>query len=119
LARMGTLRATLVMVHRLAQRLAGDRDMQRIAAGEAWKALREGGRTGFGEWLYAFHDEMSEGVSLDYQAWVRRFDTPAAYDLRHMQAAIAAFRRRPLVSIVMPVYNTPEQWLRLCVDSVV
>src|SRR5690606_10764138 len=55
LARMGTLRACLVMLRRLCQRLAGDRDMQRIALDEAWKAWREGGRVGFGEWLYAFH----------------------------------------------------------------
>ncbi|WP_132998969.1 glycosyltransferase family 2 protein [Luteimonas arsenica] len=118
LVRMGTVRATLVMLRRLVQRFAGDRDMLGIAAGEAWKAWREGGLPGFGEWLYAFHDEMSEGVSLDYQAWLRRFDTPVAYDLRQMEARIARFARRPLVSIVMPVYNTPEQWLRLCLDSV-
>ena len=118
LVRMGTLRATLVMLRRLLGRLAGDRDMLRIAAGESWKAWREGGRVGFGEWLYAFHDEMSEGVSLDYQAWVRRFDSSVAYDLRQMEGRIARFKRRPVVSIVMPVYNTPEQWLRLCLDSV-
>lgn len=118
LSRMGTLRATVLMLQRLWARIGNDRDLRRIAAGEAWKAWREGGRPGFGEWLYAFHDEMSEGVSLDYQAWLRRFDTPVAYDLRQMEPRIAAFARRPLVSVLMPVYNTPEQWLRACIDSV-
>lgn len=118
LARMGTVRATLTMLSRLFGRLSGDRDMLRIVAAEGWKALREGGRVGFGDWLYAFHDEMSEGVSLDYQAWVRRFDATVAYDRRQMEARIAGFARRPVISILMPVYNTPEQWLRKCLDSV-
>lgn len=118
MVRIGMLRASLLMLRRLRQRLGGDRAMQRIALEEAWRAWRERGRVGLGDWLYAFHDEMSEGVSLDYQAWVRRFDTTVDYDRAQMAARLARFARRPLISIVMPVYNTPEQWLRLCLDSV-
>lgn len=118
LVRMGTARASLRMLARLVGRLRGDGDMLRIAFEEGLKAWREGGKAGFGEWLYAFHDEMSEGVSLDYQAWVRRFDTTVGYDVEQMQARAARFTRQPLISIVMPVYNTPETWLRKCVDSV-
>src|SRR5690606_41483400 len=93
LVRMGTLRATLVMLRRLLGRLAGDRDMLRIAAGGSWKAWREGGRVGFGEWLYAFHDEMSEGVSLDYEAWVRRLDASVAYDPRQLEGQVVRSTR--------------------------
>lgn len=31
---------------------------------------------------------------------------------------IASFRRRPLISILLPVYDIEEKWLRLCIDSV-
>jgi O-antigen biosynthesis protein len=31
---------------------------------------------------------------------------------------LATFSREPLISIIVPVYNTPDLWLRKCIDSV-
>lgn len=54
----------------------------------------------------------------DYRTWVRRFDT---FD----EAGRAMLARRagqlaggPRFSILLPVYETPEPWLRRCLDSV-
>jgi glycosyltransferase involved in cell wall biosynthesis len=56
----------------------------------------------------------------DYAAWVEAFGrlTPEkATALRTRLAALPA-EKRPLLSVLMPVYNPPERWLRRAVDSV-
>jgi GT2 family glycosyltransferase len=52
-----------------------------------------------------------------YPDWVREFATLAASDLAAMAEACRGFARQPLVSIVTPVYNTPEPYLRAMLDS--
>lgn len=37
---------------------------------------------------------------------------------RGIKNQIAGFSRMPLISVVMPVYNVEERWLRLCLESV-
>jgi len=52
-----------------------------------------------------------------YQQWLTRHAlTPERRRQLEEQCAVLAYR--PLVSIVTPVYNTPERWLREAVDSV-
>jgi GT2 family glycosyltransferase len=53
-----------------------------------------------------------------YQKWIE------AHKLTDEQRAaiitkIEAFEHEPLISIVMPVYNVEEKWLRACIDSVI
>ncbi len=54
----------------------------------------------------------------DYISWVQRFDSIDAADRARMQSTIATWEKPPRFSIVMPVYNTPERWLRRCLDTV-
>ncbi len=60
---------------------------------------------------------QSEG-SRDYAEWVRRYDTIDDDDRRAIAAAIENMTDRPLISVVMPVYNTPEKYLRAAINSV-
>ncbi len=56
----------------------------------------------------------------DYAAWVETFGrlTPEkAAALRARLAALPA-AKRPLLSVLMPVYNPPERWLARAIDSV-
>ena len=53
-----------------------------------------------------------------YADWVREFDTLDDSDLEGMTALYASLERRPLVSVVMPVFDPPEQALREAIDSV-
>jgi GT2 family glycosyltransferase len=53
-----------------------------------------------------------------YQKWIE------AHKLTDEQRAgvitkIETFEREPLISIVMPVYNVEEKWLRACIESVI
>ena len=53
-----------------------------------------------------------------YQQWVERYDTLTQRDLEDMREKAGQFALRPLISIVMPTYNTPEALLREAVESV-
>ena len=51
----------------------------------------------------------------NYDFWI---DVHEDYDKKAIIEEIKAFTYKPKVSIVMPVYNVEEQWLRACIDSV-
>ncbi len=53
-----------------------------------------------------------------YRAWIRLYDTISDADRRAIGAAIARLADPPLISVVMPVYDTPEQYLRAAIESV-
>lgn len=59
-----------------------------------------------------------QGVS-EYDVWTRMYDTfgPAELDAFAGRAR-ALGECAPLISILVPVYDTPEPWLRRCLDSV-
>ncbi|WP_454832133.1 glycosyltransferase family 2 protein [Pseudoxanthomonas wuyuanensis] len=54
---------------------------------------------------------------FDYADWVRRFDT-LDESSHSWDARVIALPMKPLISVLVPVYNTPERWLRRCLDSV-
>lgn len=55
----------------------------------------------------------------DYAAWAARFDTLTADRMDELRIrAIQLGEKAPLISILLPVYETPERWLRRCIDSV-
>ncbi len=61
-----------------------------------------------------------EHLRRDYSTWVRRFDTPTLAQTVGLRARIEALppEQRPLISVLMPVYNTPEKWLVKAIESV-
>lgn len=53
-----------------------------------------------------------------YAEWVRLYDTLDDAKRAEIRAAIEAFPRKPLISILVPTNNTPERFLREMIDSV-
>jgi O-antigen biosynthesis protein len=53
-----------------------------------------------------------------YQQWIARYDTLDDADRAAIERRIAAFERRPTFSVIMPVYDVDEQWLREAIESV-
>src|SRR6476620_5785215 len=53
-----------------------------------------------------------------YESWLRANAEPGAQDIAQMRKRIDELERRPLISVLLPVYNVDEKWLRLCIDSV-
>lgn len=53
-----------------------------------------------------------------YAAWIARHDFNEQRDATSLRAAVDAIKQPPLISVVMPAYNTPETLLRAAIDSV-
>jgi GT2 family glycosyltransferase len=61
---------------------------------------------------------LARAAPLDpYERWVA-LHTPSEQDLAAMRRAVEWLPRRPLISVLTPVYDIDEKWLRRCIDSV-
>ena len=54
----------------------------------------------------------------DYTKWISRYDTLTDEIRVKMHAHIEMMRTKPLISVVMPVYNTKTEWLIQAIESV-
>ena len=93
------------------ERLRGPGDMLRFLRAE----VRERGVAG--ALLQASGAPLPAEQALVYQRWVAAH-TPDADALDRLAKEAAALPRQPIISIVMPVYNTDPRWLRAAIDSV-
>ncbi|WP_180287727.1 glycosyltransferase [Azospirillum oleiclasticum] len=85
--------------------------------GEAMRLLRENGLAVAKQKLV--QELMPKGAALDYPTWVQLYDTLSPHDRGAIAEGIARLTRKPLISIVMPVYNTPDPYLRRALDTVI
>ena len=53
-----------------------------------------------------------------YRRWAAAYDTLSADDRNSIRERISQLRDRPVISVLVPVYDTPESWLRKALDSV-
>jgi glycosyltransferase involved in cell wall biosynthesis len=61
---------------------------------------------------------VSDPDSTPYRRWVREHDTLTDEDRRLIRAHVAALPTHPLISVLMPAYETPEPLLRAAIASV-
>ena len=54
----------------------------------------------------------------NYDYWVECYDTIDEKRLDHFRRANEQLALRPRISILVPIYNAPEAWLRRCIESV-
>ncbi len=100
-----------VRIRRISPQEARDETWLRIVH-EVCVALHPG-PTGELKNLYRNTHEGTE-----YSEWIKTHDTLDDSSRARIRADIDAMAERPLISIILPVYNTPERWLRACLDSV-
>jgi GT2 family glycosyltransferase len=62
--------------------------------------------------------QPADNSDADYRRWVAAFDTLDDGDRAAIRRQIAMLADCPVISIVMPVYNTPEAYLRAAIASV-
>ncbi|MGH9818942.1 MAG: glycosyltransferase, partial [Pyrinomonadaceae bacterium] len=53
-----------------------------------------------------------------YQQWLSKYDVFTEQDQEEIARKIEGLPMKPLISILMPVYNVEEKWLRKAIDSV-
>ena len=63
------------------------------------------------------HETRRNHVNLQYPAWARN-EALLPGDVRRLREEARNFSYRPLISVVMPVYEPEEEWLRWALDSV-
>lgn len=51
----------------------------------------------------------------DYLRWIEKHEK---LNEKSIRGQIENFDHKPLISIILPVYNVDEKWLRICIDSV-
>jgi GT2 family glycosyltransferase/tetratricopeptide (TPR) repeat protein len=57
-------------------------------------------------------------LDSSYLRWVAEYDTLDNEDRKAIHAHIAELAKRPLISVIVPVYNTEEKYLREMIQSV-
>lgn len=68
----------------------------------------------------SYRDRCFPPPPNSYSQWVDHYDSPTVGDFRALRARARALEvNGPLVSILMPVYQTPERWLRRSIESVI
>lgn len=66
-----------------------------------------------------YQRDLVPTVSSDYDSWVARHDTLTTEHLENLLDRVAQLTPpHPLISILLPAYQTPEPWLRRCIESV-
>src|SRR5829696_1468771 len=79
------------------------------------KILRASGPRGLLRHLA--HKKYSRVQHRRYRRWLEIHALTDA-DRDTLRSAITALDHQPLISIILPVYNIDERWLRRCIDSV-
>ncbi|MCL5807233.1 MAG: glycosyltransferase family 2 protein [Deltaproteobacteria bacterium] len=81
------------------------------------KALRIIHQEGWLGLWYAFQERFHLADLDVYELWQRRHRLTSR-DRNRIKKAIKQLPHRPLISLLLPVYNTEEIWLKKCLDSV-
>jgi O-antigen biosynthesis protein len=98
--------------------------LNRILNTLGWRLLSRYGRVKYGVLLpaiAAMKKLVNRGLqdkTDPYEQWARRSEQ-LRYDPERAARNIEKFNYRPVISIVMPVYNPPEQFLRKAIESVI
>ncbi|QYO67459.1 glycosyltransferase [Leptolyngbya sp. 7M] len=88
-----------------------------LQPGSAEVVTRLNGIVNYGEQFYQHNCSIYPCDDDVYAQWLRE-NSPNANDLWQMAKAVADFSYKPLISIILPVYNTPEPYLREALQSV-
>ncbi len=90
--------------------------MLRRKAKTALNIFRRGGLRGLRRHWKKLARQRREDKA--YQKWLSLHGTISAGERGKILAAIDSFEFQPLISVILPVYNIEEKWLRKCIGSV-
>ncbi|WP_225972555.1 glycosyltransferase family 2 protein [Ephemeroptericola cinctiostellae] len=63
--------------------------------------------------------QVNNNTLIDYKAWMNSVEPSTIPSNQAIEQSIRLFAHPPLISVVMPTYNTPEKYLRLCIESII
>ena len=65
---------------------------------------------------FDFNSEIPSSLEIYYQAWLNQ-NYPTQIDLQEMTNNLETLTYQPLISIIMPVFNTPSHYLEEAIQS--
>jgi O-antigen biosynthesis protein len=88
------------------------RRLSRLIAKVFWIARSEG--------LASLRRQLRNEIESknEYSEWIEKYDTLTDANRAAISRHIDQLSYKPLISVVMPVRNTPGKWLRLAIESV-
>src|SRR3546814_7850674 len=90
----------------------------RFLLGGIVRALVRGPR-GYGDFLFGEMKRIAVPQDAsNYAVWLEFYDSPGLARDQTAAKVLESLVDQPLVSVLVPVYNTPERWLRCCIESV-
>lgn len=120
LRRISRVRALRHMLLSYGAAYPGLAGVVRRSAGFVRNALRSGVSSATDTLFRAYRHQLVPSGLDGYGEWSSRFDAITADTVPILQERASALEGRgPLFSIIVPVYNTPERWLRRCIESVI
>ncbi|MEM2690118.1 MAG: glycosyltransferase family 2 protein [Nitrososphaerota archaeon] len=84
----------------------------------AWDILRREGVWVLPHLVGGFLKKQKHQFNQDYLKWIALYDTLTDEDRNKIREHIKLLSYKPLISIIMPVWNTPEAYLRRAIESV-
>ena len=60
----------------------------------------------------------SEVDRVSYDEWIQTIELPSLPNKKQVNKLISGFTLNPIISVIVPVYNTNAVYLRACIDSV-
>jgi glycosyltransferase involved in cell wall biosynthesis len=91
---------------------SSSRRLSRLIAKAFWIVRSEG--------LIGLRRQLRNEVEwkYEYSEWIEKYDILTDANRAAISRHIDQLSYKPLISVVMPVHNTPEKWLRLAIESV-
>jgi glycosyltransferase involved in cell wall biosynthesis len=111
---VGVARVALMMLKRHLAPVWRQPWLLRRMLHRAWQTLQREGIQGLRRY-FLLHGQTD---IADYEQWVRMYDTLTDTERGLIRQHSARLPYKPLLSVVMPVYNTPEELLRQAIASV-
>ena len=83
---------------------------------ETLSSVRRRGLAALWDEVYVYNNSRNPN---DYSSWVEECDRLSNVDLQKIKDHSARFEYKPLISIVMPTYNTKPEFLKEAIESVI
>lgn len=68
--------------------------------------------------LQEYYTDTFDFVVPDYNRWIQKYEVSVFPSKEVLEQKLSTLPLQPLISVILPVYNTEERYLRLAIDSV-
>lgn len=91
----------------------GITSLEKVGVKETWSLVKKWARYRNGSYYSDVHIEYM------YNRWMAIFGTIRQSDIEEMKTQVKEFKYQPKISVVVPVYNPNEEYLRIMLDSII